>query len=63
MREWPAGYSVWFEDEAEADGYRLLRSFESDPPREAVNMLLEVSMAVILLLFTMTLILLFRILL
>jgi len=47
VREWPAGFSVWFEDETQAEGYRLLRSFESDPPREAVNSLLDVSYLIV----------------
>jgi hypothetical protein len=37
VREWPRGFSVWAEDEAQDDGYTLLDTFTRDPSREAVN--------------------------
>jgi hypothetical protein len=37
VREWPAGFSVWAEDEVEEEGYNLLDTFTKDPARETVN--------------------------
>jgi len=42
VREWPAGFSVWNEDETSEDGYTHLQSYARDPPRELVDDLFEV---------------------
>ena len=41
VREYPQGYSVWCGDETSTDGYRLLKAYEAEPPREAVNELFD----------------------
>ena len=37
VREWPSGWSLWNEDASKDDGYRLLETYATDPPRELVN--------------------------
>jgi hypothetical protein len=37
VREWPSGWSLWNEDASKDDGYRLLDTYATDPPRELVN--------------------------
>lgn len=43
VREWPHGYSIWNEDATSDDGYTLLKCFVSDPIREVVDELYDVS--------------------
>lgn len=43
VREWPSGYSLWMEDASTDEGYALVQTFVSEPPREVVEELLDVS--------------------
>lgn len=42
VRQWPAAYSVWNEDNSSPDGYTLLESYRSDPALELLEELYEV---------------------
>ena len=41
VREWPAQFTVWNEDETKEGGYAMLQSFPVEPTRETVNELFD----------------------
>ena len=43
MQQWPAPFSVWSEDSSQEGGYKLLKSSITDPTREEIDELFDVS--------------------
>lgn len=43
VRDWPKGFSVWKEDAQKDEGYSLLQTFQTDPPKDTIAELFEVS--------------------
>jgi len=52
VQQWPAPFSVWSEDSSQESGYKLLKSSATDPTREELDELFDVSGESLCLLYT-----------
>lgn len=41
VREWPRGFTLWFEDASKEEGYVSLKTFSTDPTREEIEDLFD----------------------